>query len=150
MDQHENEPVDSDLHSTLDDEVQSIYGFEPTDSYEEGTANNILDEMADLQASTNKPSDLLGHLRDEVSSLSNKVKNLESSLAKKVFSNLEELIPRMIADAFEERMPELISDSLKNIFPQIIEDSFQQVLPKIDQRVQETLQTIVSGLISSE
>ncbi|GJY78104.1 putative reverse transcriptase domain-containing protein [Tanacetum coccineum] len=48
MDQRENEPADSDLHSTPDDEVQSISGFEPTDSYEEGTANNILDEMANL------------------------------------------------------------------------------------------------------
>ncbi|GJZ33969.1 hypothetical protein Tco_0579405 [Tanacetum coccineum] len=151
MDQRVEELVDSDLHSMPDDEVESIFGFETADSNEEGTenikpkvtltqskeatTNNILDEMADLKASTDKPSDPLGHLRAEISSLSNKVNNLESSLAKKVSSKLEELVPRIVANAFEERMPELLSDTLKNILPNIIEESIHQALPKYDQRI---------------
>ncbi|GJW05261.1 hypothetical protein Tco_1564117 [Tanacetum coccineum] len=63
-------------------------------------------------------------------------------------SNKEGIEYTMIVDALEERMPELISDSLKNILPQIIKDSFQHVLPKDDQRVHETLQTTMHGLIS--
>ncbi|GKE54897.1 hypothetical protein Tco_1490053 [Tanacetum coccineum] len=84
---------------------------EPVDS--EATVNNIIDEIADFKASTDKPSDPLGRLQNEVSSLSYKVENLYSSLAKK-----------------------------------IIEDSFQHVLLKIDQRVHETLQSTMTGLIS--
>ncbi|GKC19813.1 hypothetical protein Tco_1021963 [Tanacetum coccineum] len=95
--------------------------------------------MADLKASTDKPSNPLGHLRAEILSLSNKVNNLESSLAKKVSSKLEELVPRIVANAFKERMPELLSDILKNIIPNIIEESIHQALPKFDQRIQETL-----------
>ncbi|GKD63688.1 hypothetical protein Tco_1305796, partial [Tanacetum coccineum] len=143
------EPADSDLHSMFDDKVKSISGFEAADSNEEGTENtqpkvtltqsekatadNILDEMAALKASVDKPSDPLGHLWAEISSLSNKVNNLESSLAKKVFSKLEESVPKMVAATFEERMPELISDTLKNILPNIIEESFQQALPKFEE-----------------
>ncbi|GKC30106.1 hypothetical protein Tco_1037400, partial [Tanacetum coccineum] len=68
----------------------------------EATTDNILDEMADLKSSADKPSDTRGHLRAEISSLSNKVDNLESSLAKKVSSKLEESVPIKVADAFEE------------------------------------------------
>ncbi|GKB69284.1 hypothetical protein Tco_0930696 [Tanacetum coccineum] len=123
MDQREEEPADSDLHSKPDDDVQSISGFEATNSNKEDTADNTLDVRKNLNASANKPSNLLGHLLAEVSFLSNKVKNLESSLADKVSSKLEESVPRLVADAFEKRMPELIFDSLKNILPQLIEDS---------------------------
>ncbi|GKD69898.1 retrovirus-related pol polyprotein from transposon TNT 1-94 [Tanacetum coccineum] len=102
---------------------------------EEVTANNILDEMADIKDSTDKPSDPLGHLRAKMSFLSNKVDNFESSLAKKVSRKLEEIVPSMVADAFEERMPELISDTIKNILLNIIEESIQQALLKFSQRI---------------
>ncbi|GJS24928.1 hypothetical protein Tco_0453560 [Tanacetum coccineum] len=144
------EPTDFDLHSMPDDEVESISGFEAADSNEEGTENtadNILDKIADLKASADNTSDPLGHLQTDISSLSNKVENLESSLAKTVSSKLEESVPRMVADAFEERMPELISETLKNIIPNIIEESIQQALPKFDQRIQETLQSTMPELI---
>ncbi|GKD45708.1 hypothetical protein Tco_1270353 [Tanacetum coccineum] len=114
----------------------------------------VLEVLADLanskNASADKPSlsDLLGHIQAEVSSLTTKVKQLESSLAKKVADKLEESIPRMVADAFEERMPELLSDTLKNILPYIIKKSIQQALPKFDQMVQETLKAHVPELIS--
>ncbi|GKC38657.1 hypothetical protein Tco_1051041, partial [Tanacetum coccineum] len=114
----------------------------------------VLEELANLanskNASTDKLSlsDLLGHIQAEVSSLTTKVKQLESSLAKKVADKLEESIPRMVADAFEERMPELLFDTLKNILPHIVKKSIQQALPKFDQKVQETLKAHVPELIS--
>ncbi|GJT83914.1 hypothetical protein Tco_1058256 [Tanacetum coccineum] len=115
------ELANSDLHSMSDDES------------EKATADNILDEMAALKAFVDKPSDPLGRLWAKISSLSNKVDNLESSLAKKVSSKLEESVPRMVAAAFKEQMPKLISDTLKNILPNIIEESFQQALPKFEE-----------------
>ncbi|GJW13125.1 retrovirus-related pol polyprotein from transposon TNT 1-94 [Tanacetum coccineum] len=120
MNQLVEEPADSDLHSMPDDEV---------------IVDNILDEMADIKDSTDKPSDPLGHLWAKMSFLSNKVDNLESSLAKKVSRKLEETVPSMVADAFEERMPELISDTIKNILPNIIEESIQHALLKFAQRI---------------
>ncbi|GKA85566.1 hypothetical protein Tco_0807220 [Tanacetum coccineum] len=101
MDQRKEEPTDSDLHSMPDDET------------EEATADNILDEMANLKAFVDRPLDPLGHLRAEVSSLSNKVNNLESFLAKKVFSKLEESIPRIVAnETMQSIMPNLICEPL--------------------------------------
>ncbi|GJZ70328.1 hypothetical protein Tco_0633878 [Tanacetum coccineum] len=130
MDQLVDEPADFDLHLMPDDDVESISWFEAADSNKEGnenTVDNILDEMADLKSSADKPLDTLGHLQTGISSLSNKVDNLESSLAKKVSSKLEESVPIKVANAFEERMPELLSDELKNILPNIIEESIQFV-----------------------
>ncbi|GJU16880.1 hypothetical protein Tco_1183130 [Tanacetum coccineum] len=85
LDQRVEKPTDSNLHSMLDDEVESISGFEAADSNEEGTENtepkvtltqseeatadNIPDEMADLKASADKLSNPLGHLWAEVPSL---------------------------------------------------------------------------------
>ncbi|GKA07375.1 retrovirus-related pol polyprotein from transposon TNT 1-94 [Tanacetum coccineum] len=85
LDQRVEKPTDSNLHSMLDDEVESISGFEAADSNEEGTKNtepkvtltqseeatadNIPNEMADLKASADKPLDPLGHLWAEISSL---------------------------------------------------------------------------------
>ncbi|GJZ38954.1 hypothetical protein Tco_0585517 [Tanacetum coccineum] len=68
---------DSESPYETESEIKFIKSFRT----EEAVANNILDEMVDLKASANKPSDPLGHLRAEVFSLSNKVDNLESSLA---------------------------------------------------------------------
>ncbi|GKE45063.1 hypothetical protein Tco_1472347, partial [Tanacetum coccineum] len=113
----------------------------------EDIADNILNEMADLKAFADKPSDPLGHLWPEISSLSNKVDNLESSLVKKVSSKLEESVPRMVADAFKERMIKLLSDILKNILLNIIKESIQRALPKFDQMIQETMQSTVFELI---
>ncbi|GJY21937.1 retrovirus-related pol polyprotein from transposon TNT 1-94 [Tanacetum coccineum] len=125
--------ADSDLHSLPDDEVESVYGFEAAESCakeyvkagskveltqsEEAYADNLLDEMTNLNASADKRSDPFSPLLAEFLYLSTKVANLESSLAQKVTAKLEESVPRM------------------------------QALPKIDQRVQETLHITVPGLI---
>ncbi|GJZ38950.1 hypothetical protein Tco_0585513 [Tanacetum coccineum] len=56
MDQHKEEPADSDLHSMPDDEVQSISGFDSSNSNDEATADKTLDEVANLKAFADKPS----------------------------------------------------------------------------------------------
>ncbi|GKD41983.1 hypothetical protein Tco_1266628 [Tanacetum coccineum] len=142
--EHVVEEEDHDMGT--DSELNTEHKVTLTQSKED-IADNILDEMTDLKAFADKPSDPIGYLRPEISSLSNKVDNLESSLAKKMFSKLEESVPRMVADAFKERMLELLSDTLKNILPNIIEESIQQALPKFDQMIQETMQSTVSKLI---
>ncbi|GJT47291.1 retrovirus-related pol polyprotein from transposon TNT 1-94 [Tanacetum coccineum] len=163
MDELVEETAESNLHSMPNDEVELISWFEVAHSKEKGTANtetkvtliqseeatadNILDELDDLKASADNPSDPLGYLRAKISSLSNKVDNLEFSLATKVSSKLAESVPRMVADAFEERMPELLSDTLKNILTNIIEESIQVAIPKFDKRIQETLQSTVPELV---
>ncbi|GKC44590.1 hypothetical protein Tco_1062312, partial [Tanacetum coccineum] len=50
MDQREEEPADSDLHSMPDDEVQSISGFDSSNSNDEATADKTLDEEQLLKA----------------------------------------------------------------------------------------------------
>ncbi|GJT81882.1 hypothetical protein Tco_1056224 [Tanacetum coccineum] len=81
----------------------------------EDIADNILDEMADLKAFADKPSDPLGHLRPEISSLSNKVDNLESSLAKKVSSKLEESVPRMALPKFDQMVQETMQSTVSEL-----------------------------------
>ncbi|GJR95780.1 hypothetical protein Tco_0267954 [Tanacetum coccineum] len=136
--------ADSNLHSMPDDEVQSISGFETTDSHEEGSdetdTKNTLSQS--IETIVDKSSDPLGSLKIEVSSLTFRVANLESTIASKVVLQLEELAPLMISDAFEERMPELLSDTLRSILPNIIEETLQQALPKFDQRIQETIRSL--------
>ncbi|GJY93272.1 hypothetical protein Tco_0509054 [Tanacetum coccineum] len=135
------EEADSNLHSIPDDEVQSISRFETTDSHKEGNdetdTKNTLSQS--IETITDKSSDPLGSLMIEVSSLTSRVANLESTIASKVVLQLEESVPRMVSDAFEERMPELLSDTLRFILPNVIEETLQQALPKFDQRIQETM-----------
>nr|GEU49009.1 hypothetical protein [Tanacetum cinerariifolium] len=137
------------IHSLFDteSEIKVIKRFEASDSNDEAFADKTLNEVANLKASADKPSQPLGHLQAEVSSLSRKVKILESSIANKESSTLEESVPRMVTDGLEERMPKLLSDSLKNILPQIIEESIQQALLKFDHRIKITLNSIVFDLL---
>nr|GEU51188.1 hypothetical protein [Tanacetum cinerariifolium] len=66
-----------------DDEFQFIFGFKATNSYEETTADTILNEVTNLKASANKSSNL-----HEVMTLDREVTNDESPLKK-----LKVLIP---------------------------------------------------------
>ncbi|GJY58413.1 hypothetical protein Tco_0458305 [Tanacetum coccineum] len=121
MDQLVEEPADSDLYLVSDDEVMLVYGFEANESIDEesdkvdikddeATNDNLLDEMTDLNVSSAKPSDPLGPFQAELSSLSIKVTNLESSIAKKVTKKLEELVLRMAT--LKPSMLELIHNPL--------------------------------------
>ncbi|GJS98400.1 hypothetical protein Tco_0819570 [Tanacetum coccineum] len=131
--------ADSDLESMPDDEIESVSGFEVDTNDDEKNCNehkeelsktdeaivdNMIDELVDMayskDASADKPaqSDPLGHLHAEISSLSVKVENLESSLS-----------------------------HLKNILPQIIMDSVKKTLPKFDKRVKKSLKAQVSDIV---
>nr|GFA26620.1 hypothetical protein [Tanacetum cinerariifolium] len=88
-----------------DDEVQSIFGFEATNSYEETIADNIFDEVTNLTASADKPSNPLGHLQVEITSLSTKVDQLESSICKKVTKDIQSSVPSLIAAVLKEQLP---------------------------------------------
>ncbi|GKA50622.1 hypothetical protein Tco_0743695 [Tanacetum coccineum] len=135
------EEADSNLHSMPDNEAQLISGFETTDSHEKGSdeTNTKNTPSQSIKTIANKSSDPLGSLKIEVSSLTSRVANLESTIASKVVLQLEESVPRMVSDAFKERMPELLSDTLRSILPNVIEETLQQALPKFDQRIQETM-----------
>ncbi|GJZ78559.1 hypothetical protein Tco_0643396 [Tanacetum coccineum] len=123
------EEADSDLESMPMDEIESVFRFEATKSddekndkletkvelskCEEATADNVLNELAEMAT------------------------NMNASVDKP--SMLDPVVPRMVANAFKERMHDLLSDTLKNIFPQIIEEFVKQAIPKFNERVQETL-----------
>ncbi|GKD58194.1 hypothetical protein Tco_1295703 [Tanacetum coccineum] len=76
---------DSDLALIPDDEIGSPSAFQTLDidkeslskpklsKSEEKDVDNVLDELADLQASADKPSDNISHLQQEITSLSTKV-----------------------------------------------------------------------------
>nr|GEU37484.1 hypothetical protein [Tanacetum cinerariifolium] len=106
------------------DEVESIFRIEAVESTdeendkietkveltqsEETTGDNLLDEVTDLNASADMPFDPLGPLQAEISSLTTKVKNLVSPLAKKVAGMLEESVPGML-DKYDVNLPKLVN-----------------------------------------
>ncbi|GJX58869.1 hypothetical protein Tco_0290259 [Tanacetum coccineum] len=145
---HSDMEEDYDLASMPDDEVGSLSGVQTSETEEEDNqsqhkelskseerdADNVIDELtdmvnADLNAFVDKPSllDPIGHLRDELTNLTTKVQNLESSISKQVADKLEEYVPVLEAETLKETLPDLISDSLKNAIPHIIDESVQQV-----------------------
>ncbi|GJW84367.1 hypothetical protein Tco_0157512 [Tanacetum coccineum] len=149
---------------TDDDDKQSEYKQEFSEAYEVA-ADNVLDELVEMancqdkniNASAEKlsESDPLGHLHKEISSLTTKVQQFESSLTRQVADKMEDSVSRMVADAFEDKMLELLSNTLKNILPQIIEDSVKQtvkksikkIVPTFDKRVQKTFKTQINDLV---
>nr|GEV01961.1 hypothetical protein [Tanacetum cinerariifolium] len=103
---------------------------------EEATADNILDEMADLKAFSDKQSGPLGHLRADLFSLSNKVKILEYSITKKVTKKLEESLPRM-----EPLNKEL--NALNTVEIQRFEDLKKELLSAIRKKVGKSVKKCV-------
>ncbi|GJR59843.1 retrovirus-related pol polyprotein from transposon TNT 1-94 [Tanacetum coccineum] len=163
---------DSDLESMPDNEIESVSGFEAdTDDdqdnhskhkeelskYDEVADDNVIDELVDMahsqdthvNASADNPAQSypLRHLHADISLLSTKVENLESSLAQQVANKIEDSMLRMMADAFKERMPKLLADTLKNILPHIIKDSVKQALSKFDKRGKKTLKAQVPDIV---
>ncbi|GKC57228.1 hypothetical protein Tco_1084826 [Tanacetum coccineum] len=163
--------ANSDLELMLDDEIESISGFEADDDDEddhsenkvelskndEARVDNVIKELVDmvnsqdakLNASADKPaeSNPLGHLQDTFNSLFAKVKNLESSLSQRGDDKIDESVPRMVADAIEERLPKLLSDTLKNILLDLLKDSVKNALPKFGKGVKKILKAEVDDLI---
>ncbi|GJY75366.1 hypothetical protein Tco_0480482 [Tanacetum coccineum] len=134
MDQRMEEPADFDLHSIPGDEVVSISGFGTDDSNEEGTVDNLTDEMTDLNTSTAKSSDPLGHLRKEIISLTTQVQRLESSITQKVAEKLEESVLDLIDESLKATLPDLISESLKLAIYEIIAESVKQTVKPMNRQ----------------
>ncbi|GJT45616.1 hypothetical protein Tco_0954331 [Tanacetum coccineum] len=153
MDQRVEELTNSDLHSMPDDEAESISGFEAADSKEEGTenikpkvtltqskkatTNNILDEMADLKASTDKPSDPL--------------------VPRIVVDAFEERMPELLSDTLINILPNIIKESIHEAllkFDQRIQETLEiltAIRAKVGKSVKKTLwkeMDIVKDLMS--
>nr|GEV73879.1 hypothetical protein [Tanacetum cinerariifolium] len=94
---------DSDLASILDDEVGSPSAFQTSETKsKERDADFIQDKTHDLQASTDKPSDTISHLQTELTSLSAKVDQMESSIIKKISKEMHSSVPTLINEALKQ------------------------------------------------
>ncbi|GJS65564.1 hypothetical protein Tco_0680128 [Tanacetum coccineum] len=125
--------ADFDLVSIPDDTIESVDGFDATDSdiddniHSKPKDNLSKSEEAGLDTSTDKTTDTepLCHLRKETSSLSTKVHQLESSITQQVADKLEESIPSLVEETLKATLPGLLSGSLKTVMPQMIAESMQ-------------------------
>nr|GEU96016.1 retrovirus-related Pol polyprotein from transposon TNT 1-94 [Tanacetum cinerariifolium] len=96
---------------------------------------NRLDELPrtkseTLEASTDKTANSVPfvHLLEELSCLTNKVQQIETSITQKVADKLEESVPNLVAECLKETFLDLILDSLKSTIPQIIVESIKQAV----------------------
>nr|GEW50485.1 retrovirus-related Pol polyprotein from transposon TNT 1-94 [Tanacetum cinerariifolium] len=78
-----------ELESMSDDDLQSLLGFKTCVSY----------------------SRHLDHVRKEVSVLHYKVKEMESSIASKVFTDIKSFVPDLISHSLKAQLPGLLSDA---------------------------------------
>ncbi|GJZ75234.1 zinc finger, CCHC-type containing protein, partial [Tanacetum coccineum] len=113
--EHSDMEEDSDLASIPDDEVGSPSGSQTSETEEdtqsepvlskseERDANNVIDELAKLKASADKPSDPLGHLKAKITSLSTKVNQLETSITNKVSEEIQTSVPSLITEALKQQ-----------------------------------------------
>ncbi|GJX44977.1 hypothetical protein Tco_0261653 [Tanacetum coccineum] len=140
----------SDLESMPGDKIGSVSASETIGSLEddihspqiklskseERDVDEILAELADLNASADKPSlsDHLGNLCKEVSHLTTNVQNLESSLLQQMTAKLEEIVPSLVAKTLKENMPDIISESLKSVIPQITAESVKEIIKPINKQ----------------
>ncbi|GJR23526.1 retrovirus-related pol polyprotein from transposon TNT 1-94 [Tanacetum coccineum] len=134
--EHSNMEEDSDLESIPDDEVGSPSSSQTLETEED-------------DSSADKPSDPLGHLQAEITSLSNKVDQLESNITKKVSE------PNLIAEALKQQVPGLITETLKTTLPLLLKDlikdsittSIKEKFPVFDTQLQQTLNDQLPKLI---
>ncbi|GJY83329.1 hypothetical protein Tco_0496705, partial [Tanacetum coccineum] len=134
--EHSNIEEDSDLESIPDDEVGSPSSSQTLETEEDDT-------------SADKPSDPLGHLQEEITSLSNKVDQLESNITKKLSE------PNLIAEALKQQVPGLITETLKTTLPLLLKDlikdsittSIKEKFPVFDTQLQQTLNDQLPKLI---
>ncbi|GJY57120.1 hypothetical protein Tco_0456235 [Tanacetum coccineum] len=137
LDDQEMTKADSNLESMLDDEIESISGFEAEDDEDDHYKNKVGLSQADEAAVNN--------VIDELVDMANsKDAKINASADKPAES--DPLVPRMVADALEERLHVLLSNTLKNILPNLLKDSIKKALPKFGKRVKKTLKAEVDDL----
>nr|GEY11695.1 hypothetical protein [Tanacetum cinerariifolium] len=121
---------DSDLALILDDEVRSPSAFQTSKTKsEERDADFIQDEIHDLQAFADKPSDTISHLQTELTSLSTKFDQMESNITKKISKEIHSSVPTLINEALKQ-LPKLLIDALKSTLPTLIPDLFIKPMNK--------------------
>ncbi|GKB15728.1 hypothetical protein Tco_0849651 [Tanacetum coccineum] len=140
----------SDLESMSGDKIGSVSTSETIGSLEddihspqiklskskERDVDEILAELADLNASADKPSlsDHLGNLCKEVNHLTTKVQNLESSLLQQMTVKLEEIVPSLVAKTLKKNMPDIISERLKSAISQITVEFVKEIIKPINKQ----------------
>ncbi|GJV79964.1 hypothetical protein Tco_1515834 [Tanacetum coccineum] len=162
MDEYEKQQsVDVEISNSpydTESEIKIVMKFQPpmTDDkdqitflglVEEATTDNIIDEMADLKASADKPSEPLCHLRAEISVLSNKVATLESSLAKKqaiptfdqrVQMTLQSTVPELICKPLNKELNALNTLEVQR-FESLQKKLLSAIQAKVGKLVKKTL-----------
>ncbi|GJT53647.1 hypothetical protein Tco_0988701 [Tanacetum coccineum] len=112
-----DEEEDSNMESLPDDDVGSMSGSQSLEKElsksEKRDADELIDEMTELNASADKPSDPLSLLQ----SLFIKVDQLEPNITKKVFKELQTSVPSSVSTALKETLPVLLADALKDALP---------------------------------
>ncbi|GJZ83427.1 hypothetical protein Tco_0648600 [Tanacetum coccineum] len=99
-----DEEEDSNMESLPDDDVGSMSGSQSSEKElsksEKRDADELIDEMTELNASADKPSDPLSLLQ----SLFIKVDQLEPNITKKVFKELQTSVPSSVSTALKETL----------------------------------------------
>ncbi|GJR34715.1 retrovirus-related pol polyprotein from transposon TNT 1-94 [Tanacetum coccineum] len=154
-----DEFVDSGLHSIRDVPLELLNedveeNLEAAD--EETNVDNISDEMRNIQASTEKPLDHLGHLQANITAFSTKVDQLESSITKKVSEIQSFLIKETMETFIEEKLPLFdtqLQQTLKAQLPELFIKPMNKELNafnKLEANKFIHLQTELSKVIQSE
>nr|GEW66550.1 putative ribonuclease H-like domain-containing protein [Tanacetum cinerariifolium] len=142
QDQSMEKKADSYLKSMPDDDVSSK------------AADDVIDELIDLAKNATQnsfvdkpvPSDSLKLLQTKISSLSTRVKNLKSFIARPVGNKLEESMPSLVEETLKATLPDLLSDSLKTIMPQMIKELTKVLKPKMESSIQRQVRKAMNGV----
>ncbi|GJR38929.1 hypothetical protein Tco_1214613 [Tanacetum coccineum] len=145
--EHSDTKEESKLESIPDDEVGSPSAFQTSDTdeslskpllskSEERDDDNILDQLDDLKAFADKPSDTLSHLQEEVISLTTKVGQMESNITRKVSEEIHSPIPALITEALKQQLPGLLIDALQSTLHTLLKDLIKE---SVDTFVEEKL-----------
>ncbi|GJZ50239.1 putative ribonuclease H-like domain-containing protein [Tanacetum coccineum] len=138
---------DSKLESIPDDEIGSPLAFltsineetlsEPILSKsEEKDTDNVLEELAGVNASTNKPSESISHIKEEIISLFTKIGQMESNITNKVTEEVKSSMPVFITEDLKQELTGLLTDALKSTLPALLKDLIKE---SVDTCVEEKL-----------
>ncbi|GKC62256.1 hypothetical protein Tco_1089854 [Tanacetum coccineum] len=133
-----NTAADESPYDT-ESEIKIIKRFKPI----------IEDEKPLFTSEFKEQSDTLGHLQAVITSLSNKVDQLESSITNRV-SKIQSSVPNLITETLKEQLLGLLSDALKTtlttIVKDVIKESVEEKQPVFDEHVQQTLKSQIPAL----
>nr|GEV77430.1 ribonuclease H [Tanacetum cinerariifolium] len=115
---HVIEEADSNLDSTLGDEIESISAFEADETDDDHHQSEHKEELSKTDEATDKIAD---------------------SVPRMVADAFEERMLKLLFDTFKNILPQIIKDPIKQ--------SVKKALPKFDKRVEKTLKAQVPEII---